>query len=55
MVTTGNIVDDLPEHDRVIRDLKWMEQRFNGAMPFEMLVDTRRTNGGDQSECVETH
>ena len=53
MVTTGNIVDDLPEHDRVIRDLKWMEQRFNGAMPFEMLVDTRRTNGATNPNVLK--
>lgn len=40
MQTTGNIVDDLPDTDRVITDLKWMEDRFHGAMPFEVLVDT---------------
>ncbi len=40
MQTTGNIVDDLPDSDRVITDLKWMEDRFHGAMPFEVLVDT---------------
>ncbi len=40
MQTTGNIVDDLPDSDRVITDLKWMEERFHGAMPFEVLVDT---------------
>ena len=33
METTGNIVDDLPDEDRVITDLKWMESRFGGAMP----------------------
>ena len=45
MQTTGNIVDDLPDSDRVIRDLKWMEGRFNGVMPFEILVDANRPNG----------
>lgn len=45
MQTTGNIVDDLPDSDRVIRDLKWMESRFNGVMPFEILVDANRPNG----------
>ena len=43
--TTGNIVDDIPEHDRVIQDLKWVESRFNGVMPFEVLIDTKEPEG----------
>jgi predicted RND superfamily exporter protein len=39
MHTTGNIVDDIPDSDRVITDLKWFELNFNGVMPFEILVD----------------
>jgi predicted RND superfamily exporter protein len=39
MHTTGNIVDDIPDSDRVITDLKWFESNFNGVMPFEILVD----------------
>ncbi len=39
MRVTGNIVDDLPENDRVLTDLAWMEDNFNGVMPFEALVD----------------
>ena len=42
MQTTGNIVDDLPDSDRVITDLKWMEAQFHGPMPFEVLVDTAK-------------
>ena len=39
MVSTGNIVDDLPDEDRVLTDLTWIESRFNGVMPFEVLID----------------
>lgn len=39
MHTTGNIVDDLPDDDRVISDLKWFENNFHGVMPFEIMVD----------------
>lgn len=39
MHTTGNVVDDLPDDDRVITDLRWFENNFNGVMPFEVLVD----------------
>lgn len=39
MHTTGNIVDDIPDSDRVITDLHWFESNFNGVMPFEILID----------------
>lgn len=42
MHTTGNIVDDLPDDDRVIVDLKWFEHNFRGVMPFEIMVDGNR-------------
>jgi len=42
MVSTGNIVDDLPDQDRVLTDLNWMEERFKGVMPFEVLIDGQK-------------
>lgn len=47
MKTTGNIVDDLPDKDRVLTDLAWMEENFNGVMPFEMLIDS-----GEEGEAL---
>lgn len=41
MRATGNIVDDLPDRDRVLTDLAWVEDNFNGVMPFEALIDSR--------------
>jgi predicted RND superfamily exporter protein len=40
--TTGNIVDDLPDEDRVIADLKWFEKNFNGVMPFEVMIQSQK-------------
>ena len=42
MHTTGNIVDDIPDSDRVITDLRWFENNFNGVMPFEIMVDCKK-------------
>lgn len=42
MQTTGNIVDDLPQEDRVIRDLRFFERNFNGVMPFEVVIDANK-------------
>lgn len=48
MKTSGNIVDDLPKGDAVVKDLKYFEKEFNGVMPFEVLIrsnDTIYLNG----------
>ncbi len=42
MKTTGNIVDDLPRYDPVYVDLKYFEKNFNGVMPFEIEIDTKK-------------
>jgi predicted RND superfamily exporter protein len=41
----GFIVDDLPKTDRIYTDLKYFEQNFEGVMPLEIVVDTKRKNG----------
>lgn len=41
----GFIVDDLPKNDTIYTDLKWFESNFNGVMPLEILVDTKKKNG----------
>lgn len=42
METTGNVVDDLPQEDKVIVDLQWFESKYNGVMPFEVVVNTNK-------------
>ncbi|HWK03817.1 MAG TPA: MMPL family transporter [Puia sp.] len=41
----GFVVDDLPKSNKIYTDLKWMEQNFNGMLPLEIVVDTKRKNG----------
>jgi predicted RND superfamily exporter protein len=53
MHTTGNLVDDLPEEDRVITDLHWFEQNFNGVIPFEVMVDARKKGQITQTKNQE--
>ncbi len=50
--TTGNIVDDLPEKNPVLADLKFFEANFNGVMPFEVVIDTRKPNGATQDKTL---
>ena len=45
ITTTGNIIDDLPKNDPIVEDLKFFEKSFNGVMPFEIVIDTKKKNG----------
>lgn len=39
------VVDDIPKESQVLKDMRYMEDRYNGVLPFEVLVDTKRKNG----------
>jgi predicted RND superfamily exporter protein len=41
----GFVVDDLPQKDPIYSDLKYFEEKFNGVLPLEVLVDTKKPNG----------
>ena len=43
--SVGYIVDDLPKTDKIYTDLKFFEKNFNGVMPLEILVDTKKRYG----------
>lgn len=43
--SVGFIVDDLPKTDRIYADLKFFERNFEGVMPLEILVDTKKKYG----------
>lgn len=45
ITTTGNIIDDLPKNDPIVEDLLFFEESFNGVMPFEVVIDTKKKNG----------
>jgi len=38
----GYIVDDLPRDNAIYTDLKFIEQKFKGVMPFEINIDARK-------------
>ncbi|MEO8763218.1 MAG: MMPL family transporter [Ginsengibacter sp.] len=40
--TEGFIVDDLPKTDKIYTDLKFFEKNFNGVMPLEIVIDTKK-------------
>ncbi len=45
MRSSGYMLDDIPEDDPVYVDLKFFESNFNGLMPLEIMVDTKKPQG----------
>jgi predicted RND superfamily exporter protein len=41
----GYVVDDLPKNDPIYTDLRFFEKNFNGVLPFEILIDTKKEKG----------
>lgn len=50
----GYVVDDLPRGDRIYTDLHFFEERFNGVLPFEIIVDSKKRDGlfADGAQCL---
>ncbi len=47
------IVDDLPQKDKIYTDLKWFENNFEGVMPLEIVVDTKKKRGALNLESLQ--
>ncbi len=43
--TTGSIVDDISQKNKLQKDLLFMEKNFKGVMPLEITVDTKKKGG----------
>lgn len=41
----GNMVDDISRRDQLYRDLIFFEEAFNGVLPLEFSIDTKKRRG----------
>lgn len=42
---SGSLIEDLPKKEAFYADIKFFEQQYEGIMPLEILVDTKRKKG----------
>ncbi len=42
---SGSLIEDMPKRTGFYEDIKFFEQEFNGIMPLEFLIDTKRKKG----------
>lgn len=45
MQSTGFMLDDLPEENKLVKDLRFFEDNFKGIMPLEIMIDTKKKKG----------
>lgn len=42
---SGSIIEDMPKQTEFYKDIKFFEKEFEGIMPLEILIDTKREKG----------
>lgn len=42
---SGSLIEDMPQNTEFFRDIRFFESEFNGIMPLEIMVDTKRKKG----------
>lgn len=42
---SGSLIEDMPRKAEFFQDIKFFESEFNGVMPLEIMVDTKRKKG----------
>jgi len=42
---SGSIIEDMPKHTNFFADIRFFEKEFDGVMPLEIMIDTKRKNG----------
>lgn len=42
---SGSLIEDMPQSADFFQDIRFFEKEFDGIMPLEILIDTKRKNG----------
>lgn len=42
---SGSLIEDMPKKTQFYKDIKFFEEEFDGIMPLEILIDTKREKG----------
>jgi len=42
---SGSLIEDMPQNTEFFKDIRFFENEFNGIMPLEIMIDTKRKKG----------
>ncbi|WP_299382485.1 efflux RND transporter permease subunit [uncultured Lacinutrix sp.] len=50
---SGSLIEDMPKNAEFFSDIRFFEEEFNGIMPMEIMVDTKRKKGVMKSTTLK--
>ncbi|WP_366185318.1 MMPL family transporter [Flavobacterium ovatum] len=50
--TSGSLIEDMPQNTPFFKDILFFEKEFNGVMPLEITIDTKRKKGVMRSSTL---
>ncbi|WP_452223947.1 efflux RND transporter permease subunit [Lacinutrix chionoecetis] len=50
---SGSLIEDMPQNTEFFSDIRFFEEEFNGIMPVEIMVDTKRKKGVMKSTTLK--
>ncbi|GIZ09280.1 RND family transporter [Flavobacterium sp. UMI-01] len=50
--TSGSLIEDMPQNTAFFKDILFFENEFNGVMPLEITIDTKRKKGVMKSSTL---
>tara|TARA_R110002167_G_scaffold304613_5_gene508859 strand:+ start:201 stop:2603 length:2403 start_codon:yes stop_codon:yes gene_type:complete len=50
---SGSPIEDMPKNEQFFKDIRFFEQEFDGIMPVEIVIDTKRKNGVLKSSTLQ--
>lgn len=53
MKISGSIIDDMPKGAEFYKDIKYFESQYEGVMPLEVVIDTKRKGGVYKSSTLK--
>jgi len=42
---SGSLIEDMPKNSEFVKDIRFFEEEFDGVLPLEIMIDTRKRNG----------
>jgi len=42
---SGSLIEDMPKEEAFFKDIRFFEEEFDGIMPLEIMIDTKRKKG----------
>ncbi|WP_445455952.1 efflux RND transporter permease subunit [Flavobacterium sp. HNIBRBA15423] len=53
MKISGSIIEDMPKNTGFFEDIRFYEKEFDGVMPLEIMIDTKRPKGALKSATLK--